>query len=378
MSKIEELLSERHDDRIDYDELIKEYPWIVEKNRKCVLSPDSDGLLCGLFMAKVLGWKIVGFYDDKVAVINKKYIHDDVVFLDGEIYRKDIKSFGHHMVSYNKKNLHHSWENFQTCIQPNNMRNYDGQHDFRLKYPLATIHMLVSIVAYKHKGIKIPQTGIPPLYFTDGVFNVMFSYPENVLNWLKYLRIDEDWNPLKDIFESKTYSVHELMVKMNEFFRQRDSITDGKERGDRLKISNKDGSPYNILGIDEGKEVHIEPDAVSRAKVFMNLVGSLTTWDFNEKDWECWSELKYYKFTKYDFKGDSKRVNNNNFFEMLDKRPLSWAMTSGDNIEYTLEEPDFFEINMTLYDYFKEYNRRNPDNPISEKEMERIRNLHKK
>lgn len=377
MSKIEDLLSEHHGDRIDYDNLIKDYPWIVEKNRYCVLSPDSDGLLCGLFMSKVLGWKVVGFYDDKVAVINKDYLREDVVFLDGEIYRKEIKSFGHHMVSLNKRNIHPSWENFDECIQPNNLRNYDGKNDFRLKYPLATIHMLVSIVAYKYRGLKIPQSAIPALFFTDGVFNVLFSYPENVLNWLKYLRIDEDWNPLKDIFESKTYSVFELMNEMNEFFRMRDSITQGKERGDRLKISNKDGSPYNILGIGTNG-VHIEPDAVERICKFMKTIGEQTTWDFDENSWDCWDNLKYYKFTKRDFQGDEKTLTISNFFEMLDKKPLSWAMTSGQNIEYTLEEPDFFEINMALVDYLEEWNKRHPDTPISEEEMDRIRKLHKK
>jgi len=45
-------------------------------------------------------------------------------------------------------------------------------------------------------------------------------------------------------------------------------------------------------------------------------------------------------FTKGDFKGQGKRVNGNNFNELMQKNPLSWAMTSGDNIEYTLEEPD--------------------------------------
>ena len=34
-------------DKIIYDNLIKKYPWIVKENQKCILSPDSDGLLCG-------------------------------------------------------------------------------------------------------------------------------------------------------------------------------------------------------------------------------------------------------------------------------------------------------------------------------------------
>ena len=89
MSKIEELLANKLD-VIDYDALLQKYPWINERNRKCVLSPDSDGLLCGLFMAYARGWQIVGFYDDKVGLINNKYRTDDLVFLDGEIFRPKV------------------------------------------------------------------------------------------------------------------------------------------------------------------------------------------------------------------------------------------------------------------------------------------------
>ncbi|MBS3091079.1 hypothetical protein J4217_01360 [Candidatus Pacearchaeota archaeon] len=48
----EDLVDE--DGKIIYDNIIKKYPWIVKENQKCILSPDSDGLLCGLFMSKFL------------------------------------------------------------------------------------------------------------------------------------------------------------------------------------------------------------------------------------------------------------------------------------------------------------------------------------
>ena len=40
---------------------------------------------------------------------------------------------------------------------------------------------------------------------TDGTFNVLFKYPENVLNWLNFLRANEDSNPLRDVFENEKY-----------------------------------------------------------------------------------------------------------------------------------------------------------------------------
>lgn len=35
-----------------------------------------------------------------------------------------------------------------------------------------------------------------------------------------------------------------------------------------------------------------------------------------------------------------KTITIQTFKDFIEKNPLSWAMTSGDNIEYTLEEPD--------------------------------------
>jgi hypothetical protein len=169
----------------------------------------------------------------------------------------------------------------------------------------------------------------------------MFSYPENVLNWLKYLRVDEEWNPLKKIFENDKYTVFTLMKEMNEFFRKRDSISSGKERGDRLKISEKNGDPYNIEGIGTAS-CQIKKEAVTRIIKFMNLIGEMTNFKYNSDDWNCWDNLQFYKFTKKDFSGDKIKINLKSFNALMSKRPLSWAMTSGTNIEYTLELPDKF------------------------------------
>lgn len=345
MSKIEELLKDKHEDRMDFDSLLEMYPWINERGRYCILSPDSDGLLCGLFMAKFRGWKIVGFYDDKVGVINKKFLKEDIVLLDGEIFRESVKSVGHHMLKLNK-NRTVDFSGFNQCIQPNLIRNYDGKHNFRLKYPLATIHLLISILAYADykqgkQEIILNENAIAPLFFTDGVFNVLFLYPENVLNWLAYLRIHEDWNPLKEIFKNDAFSVYETMELMNAFFRARDEITEGKERGDRLKISSKDGNPYNIEETNEDF-VKINADAVIRITRFMNIIGEMTGWDFKSDDWICWEDLKYYKFSKSDFKANGWTLTNVNFENFLKMKPLSWAMTSGTNIEFTLEKPSHF------------------------------------
>lgn len=126
---IQDLLYDKND-VIDYDFICRKYPWIIERDHYCILSPDSDGLLCGLFMSNYLNWKVVGFYDGKVSIINSKYAAENPIFLDIEIFRKEIRSMGHHMLLLNKKHKPTEWSNFDNCIQPNNLRNYDGKITF--------------------------------------------------------------------------------------------------------------------------------------------------------------------------------------------------------------------------------------------------------
>lgn len=340
-SKIEGLLSDK-DQTIDYQKLITDHAWITKKDNYCVLSPDSDGLLCGLFMSHYLNWKVAGFYDGKIMVLNKNIIEKRPAFLDMEIFRTDINSIGQHMLLLNKNKLPLKWIQFKNCINPNNLRLYDGKHYFRLKYPLATIHLLIGIIAYKFntegKPITIPKSAIPPLFFTDGVFNVLFSYPENVLNWLNYLKINEDWHPLKEIFENDTYTVFTLMNEMNMFFRKRDKISEHKERGDRLRISDTDGSAFNILKNSSGM-YDIDPNARERIIKFIKILSDTTEWEYKEDSW-LWNDLKLYTFTKTDFTKQKLTLTTTNFNNFINTNPLSWAMTSGANIEYTTEAPD--------------------------------------
>jgi len=216
------------------------------------------------------------------------------------------------------------------------MREYDKLHTFRLKYPLATIHLLVGIVGSQQE-VRLSESAICPLLFTDGVYKNLFNHPENVLNWLRYLRVDEEQNPLNTIFANETYSVPALMRAMDDFFRRRDEITIKRERGDRLKLSDKNGAPYNIHTL--GDAYSIDDGAVERIERFVQILSELTEWEYNKESW-VWKDMKLYKFTKRSFSQDKLNLNGTNFQRMIGRNPLSWAATSNTNIEYTLEVPD--------------------------------------
>ncbi|HCX27680.1 MAG TPA: hypothetical protein DHI91_00890 [Candidatus Portnoybacteria bacterium] len=330
MSKIQELLLGKTD-QIHYEEIIKNYPWIIKKGQNCILSPDSDGLLCGLFMLAYLDWEIKGFYDGKIMLLDKDTPVKDCVFLDMEIFREEIKSVGHHMMQFNKNKKPANWGNFKNCIQANNLRNYDGYHDFRLKYPLATIHLLMGIVGSKIK-LTIPKTAICPLLYVDGVFKNLFGYPENCIDWLRYLGADSSINKLNSIFFNEHYSVYDLMLALKDFFVKIDEIGDGRSRNDKIKISDSKGEIVNLVEKDNICEINKEES--KKADIFLEILSKLTTWKYKKNDWQ-WSDFKLYCFSK-----DNIKPSNRNFEEMIKNNPLSWAMTSGLAIEYTLEKQE--------------------------------------
>lgn len=339
MAKIQELLSGKNEE-IDYKKILIDYPWISKKNQKCILSPDSDGLLCGLFMSHYLNWEIVGFYDGKVCVLKDgiSAYDDDVCFLDIEIYRAGIKSMGHHMLSVYNTAKPDDWNSkFKNCIQPNLLRGYD-KNNFRLKYPLATIHMLIGILETEI-DIKVEESAIFPLIFVDGTYNVMFSYPENVLNWWDYMKVKTTSKLLKNIFMGENYTPYKLMLEMNSFFRERDEISDKtkKERGDKLVISNKNSSHRNFKF--DNNLYHFEDDTKNKCVKFLKLLEKHTKWELKTDQWN-FKNLNLMQFTKSDFVGRKWSITKSNYKEFLNLNPLSWAMTSGLNIEFTIEEPD--------------------------------------
>lgn len=333
MSKIQKLLSEQND-QINYEEIISAYPWIIEKNQDCILSPDSDGLLCGLFMSKYLGWNIKGFYDGKVMLLDKDVTANNCIFLDMDIFRKNIRSVGHHMVQFNKNKKPSNWDNFDNCIQLNNLRNYDGYKDFRLKYPLATIHFLIGIIGSRTK-LSIPKSAICPLLYTDGVFKNLFGYPENCINWLRYLKSDSHENILQDIFFNDHYTVYNLMTALNDFFQQISRVSENKKGNDKIKISNSKCEPINIK--NNGNIYELVEDEKLKVEKFLNILSGLTGWDYEIGGWQ-WNNYKLYQFNK-----SSINPNNRNFEAMIDKNPLSWAMTSGRDIEYTIDTDDLLK-----------------------------------
>ncbi len=312
------------ENKINYSDVLRKYPWIVEKNQDCILSPDSDGLLCGLFMSHYLNWKIRGFYDGKILLIQKGFTMSDCIFLDMEIFRENVQSVGQHMIMFNRDKLPVNWSGFNNAISANNLRNFDVKHNFKEKYPFGTIHLLMAIIG-QVIPLKISKDAICPILYTDGVFKNLFNYPENCLSWLKFFGADNKKHPLNLIFFNDHYSISQLMMALRNLFAEFSKINNGKRGGDKIKISNRQGQLVNL----DNNIFKIETK--TQTEQLLLILSQKTGWKYNSKNW-TWGDYDIYQFKKGSIKPGLARYNS-----LVEKKPLSLAVISGDSIEYTLE-----------------------------------------
>lgn len=313
-------------DRINYDEILEKYPWLLKESQNAIISPDADGMLCGLFMSHFLGWKIVGYYDNGKNLILKKGISaDDCVFLDTEIYRPNIKSIGHHISLFRQHNTNINHEGYKNCLNPNTLRGRTLKDKFSLKYPMGTIHLLLCIVSQKIE-IKYLDNSFFVILQADGTINRFLDrYSENLFDWLKYLRISDKDNILNKIIRRETN-----LIDLNEEYVEyiKNFV---KAKKDKIPISERGELKEESFEKDKRK---FSASCIETTIKYLNFLSENTGWNFKEKDW-VFDNLVVYKFTK-----KSVRPGVNTFNKAVEENFLSLAITANDTMEYTLETPD--------------------------------------
>lgn len=339
---------------IDYSALIEQYRWVTEKNRKCIISPDSDGFLCGLLMSNFLGWEVVGFYDGKILLVKDGVDYHDCSFLDIEINRSNIGSIGNHLVEYNR-DISAGNNNFDQCIQPNMLRGFDGKKTFQRKYPFGAIHLLLGILEKAGVVGDLPDSAISPLLFADGVGNNLFGYPENCLGWIDYLKINEETHILHKFLCENDINFYQIMKHLKKFFEMRDTYNasgyfngtdfvqggNNKRTGHKIKISNSQGIPINLVKTVSSFNIH-ETEA-QRVRSFIQEIAEMMGWQYLDKKWN-WENFNLTVFQKGMLSSDrsngSPNLNNKTYEDLVNKNPFSLAMTASNRIEYTIEAKD--------------------------------------
>ena len=315
-----------NDEKINYDEILEKYPWLLKENQNAIISPDADGMLCGLFMSHFLRWKIVGYYDNGKNLILKNGISaNECVFLDSEIYRSNIKSIGHHISLFRQNSTNINPEEYKNCLNPNTLRGRTLKDKFSFKYPMGTIHLLLCIVSQKIE-IKYLDNSFFVILQADGTINRFLDrYSENLFDWLKYLRVDDANNILNKILRKET----NLLELNEEYVKYIKSFV--KEKKDKIPISEK----------GELKKESFEKDrngfsmpCIETTKKYLNFLSENTGWNYKENDW-IFSDLVVYEFTKKIVRPGVKTFN-----KAIEEKFLSLAITAADTMEYTIEAPD--------------------------------------
>ena len=272
-------------DVLQYDALLSLYPWLTANGQNVILSPDTDGILCGLLMSHYFNWNIVGFYDGKKLAIKNGVSVSDCIFLDMDIYRNNIRSCGHHMVVYNKNDLPTNWENYSKCINPNIIRGFDALHNFQQKYPFATIHFLLCAVGQQIK-LALPKDAIPILLYADGTLNNLFSCPENCTSWFEFLNIKNSKNPGHYIFvKFANIKFADVIRNLGDIFRDFRQIAGGKKRGgDKIKLQYIKDNAF--------PKQHLK-----QIENLVRLLAQKTGWDYVPKKWG-WANLNVCNFNK--------------------------------------------------------------------------------
>ena len=336
------------------EQIIEKYPWIKEENQKLIISPDSDGFLSSLLLMNYFNAKVVGYYDCKVMLCEETVNPRECTFVDLDIFCQGIKSVGHHMVCFNKNKKPDNWHHYDNCIQVNNLRDFDCQHNFQQKYPFATIHFLLSLLETV-KDIEIASEAIVPLLFSDGVLNNLFGYPENCLEWFQWMKANNPSSLLYNVFY-KEVPFSSVMEQVKNFFEARDQFNstcyydfndqikkDKKTRrsGHHMIISQSNGMPTNIVQ-NANSTYDIFDEEKARTLGFINFMAELMGWGTFPEKWG-FSNLKLYRFKKESMSDTSTlRLNQKNYKNMVEGNCFSMAITGTTTIEYTRDTEGYF------------------------------------
>ncbi|NPA62273.1 MAG: hypothetical protein GXN95_01825 [Methanococci archaeon] len=328
------------------------YSWLYNKKdeiKGIIISPDTDGFISALFLNEVYGWEVVGFYDGKVLTtlesIDFKNNKEKYAFIDVEILREGIKSIGHHILLWDSNNPPELITSIQNeMINPNNWRGMcaNKPEKFKRKYPFGTFHLLVSLVYSLYSNKKFfnfsPKDALIPSIFIDGVFKNLFNYPENCLDWLKYLTNNDSNHPLEILLNYPT-SIKDLTELIKDFLDELNKLwtTQNKDRKGKITLSNKKGELVDIKKY--GNEYYLDKTVGNELSNYLEHLANRYNWNFNVNKWNVLKD----KLEVVIFDKKINETRKKYYDEAIKQKPISLAITSKNKgLQYTIDNKNIF------------------------------------
>ena len=163
-------------------DIIKQFPWLNERNHKFIISADYNGLICASFLSHILNWKLIGYYDLESLWISKEKVenYNDIIWVDLNILPKIGRAVGGHIVSLPKQTP----QGFQTSCNPNVLSNLTSA-DFQNKFPFSTLIFLLWLHNYQIKKTLFARLLV---LHSDDTWLKCQEYNENVNRWVNIMQ----------------------------------------------------------------------------------------------------------------------------------------------------------------------------------------------
>lgn len=173
-----------------FEEWLKSFPWLHERDLPCIVSADLDGIACGLLQQHVLNWSVVGTYDGVTLCLARQPSEINwtkVVFLDVEILRPSIRSVGNHLFALDAEDAKRLARDLPNCANPNLWREMNIRATFQSKYPFGTLPLLLASQSIRSEKFEVSQAWMALALHTDSAFTNAATYQQNALNWLNLM-----------------------------------------------------------------------------------------------------------------------------------------------------------------------------------------------
>lgn len=294
--------------RMDYEDFGRKVERLRKRDLAMIISLDLDGILSAMLLQELLDWKVVGFYNfENFWTLADSPNLEEIVFIDHDIYRRNVLSVGHHLLQWDKDTPIPEHQPM-TSINPNLLRGhmFDGGKGLKHKYPFGTFHFLLA--CYHAWGMieSLPTDSewLFVMMHVDSSLRNAFTYPQNALDWLRWLGSLNKGSPLRPLCDVLT------SVSSTDLLR---GIAIVKKRIKRM-------------GFPEDSQCSIsdpmDPVQWAQFQAVVSWLKELTGWR------STWPHFPSERVKKVQMRRDRCKPTKANFLRVVTKRPFSYALIS--------------------------------------------------